>query len=129
MGTYRPVKQRFLKQYTTGIDSRTNTRKATDDEKRLATLGLQTLENERNVIGLVPAPDPHFEGHKIRVQLEQNPAWYRDYNGGEAAKGHRDRVVRALVRVAQKGRVRGNGSEVQALEYLRKHFEQEQPSY
>lgn len=98
------------------------TRAATEDERRKAAMALMSLEIERNVIALVPAPDPHFDNHKIRVQVESNPAWYRDFLAGRwdrrGCQVKRGRIVRALKRVAERGVVRNNGYEKRLLEIL-----------
>ena len=84
------------------------------------------LEQQQNRIILVPAPEPHFEGHKIRVVESRNPQWYIDF-GEQYWKGDRkfmlkrSRVIQALQRVV-KGRVRGNGYERELLEWLKIHL-------
>lgn len=117
---YRPVKQSST---TKGIDHRTWTRLATQGEIVLAGRALEDLGRERNRIGLVPAPDPHFEGHKIRVIECRNPEWYVEF-GKRYWKGLRQfslkraRVIKALERVVR-GRIRGNGYERELLEFLK----------
>lgn len=121
---YRPVKQPNA---DPGIDHRTATRYATPQEIEIAQQALLDLERHQNRIVLVPAPDPHFEGHKIRVVESRNPTWYIEF-GNQFWKGERRfdlkrcRVVRGLERVV-KGRVRGNGYERQVLEWLKEHPE------
>ena len=117
---YRPVKQPGAPH---GIDSRTWTRLATSGEVALATRALEELESQRNRIALVPAPDPHFDSHKIRVIESRNPAWYIEFgkkywHGPRQFDLKRTRVAAALKRVVA-GRVRGNGYERQLLEFLK----------
>jgi hypothetical protein len=112
MGRLRQIVQ---KDAPKGIDPRTRTRFATSLEKGLARHALKTLENERLVVSLAPAPDPHFDGHMIRVVDCRNPEWYRDFVARHRMEVHRPRVIRALERVSKKGRVRGNGYEVELL--------------
>lgn len=118
---YRPVKQPHA---PAGIDHRTATRYSTEEEKELAAWALNTLDTQRNVIELVPAPDPHFAGHKVRVQVEANPEWYIEF-GNDYWKSEREftlrrgRVIKALQRVID-GRVRGNGYEKLLLKHLQR---------
>jgi hypothetical protein len=49
----------------------------TPKDQQLAAIALDELEQQRCRIGLVPAPDPHFVGHKIRVVEGVTPRWYR----------------------------------------------------
>jgi hypothetical protein len=99
---------------TTGRASRS--RAATAEERQLAERLLHDLERERLRVELYPAPDPHFDGHMIRVAVERNPAWYRRFvrwtPAGSLTK--RSRVVRALLRAAA-GYIRGNGYEAALL--------------
>ena len=117
---YRPVKQSNA---ADGIDHRTDTRYATDEEMALAKRALVELDQEHNRIGLAPAPEPSFDGHKIRVIESRNPKWYSEF-GVRYWKTprqfdlKRDRVIKALERVA-KGRVRGNGYEKDLLKWLK----------
>lgn len=109
---YRPVKQPNA---APGIDHRTATRYATPEEVELARFALMDLDENRNRIILVPAPEPHFEGHKIRAVESRNPDWYIEYGrdfwpGPRRFTLKRCRVIKALERVV-KGRVRGNGYE------------------
>lgn len=57
------------------------------------------LTNQLKVI-LIPAPDPHFPSHKIRVAVSHNPEWYselyRQYN-----YFRRDRSEKALKRISE----------------------------
>ncbi len=120
---YRPIKQSHAEP---GIDHRTYTRYSTIEEKELAAQALVDLEQQQNRIILVPAPEPHFEGHKIRVVERRNPQWYIDF-GLSYWKSDREftlkrsRVVQALQRVV-KGRVRGNGHERELLEWLKNNL-------
>lgn len=106
-----------------GIDKRTYTKYATEKDRELAGRALQELETERLQIILVPAPDPHFDGHKIRVIASENPKWYQRFVSGRWSRRgcnvHRGRVVRALTRVYSNGRIRGNGYERQLMVELR----------
>ncbi len=118
---YRPVKQSDA---APGIDHRTDTRYATGEEMELAKRALVELDQEHNKIGLVPAPDPSFDGHKIRVIESRNPKWYSEFGvrywrNPRQFDLKRGRVIKALERVA-KGRVRGNGYERELLEWLKK---------
>ena len=117
---YRPVKQSDA---APGIDHRTDTRYATTGEVELAKRALVELDQEQNRVGLVPAPDPSFAGHKIRVIESRNPKWYiefgvRYWKSPRQFDLKRGRVVKALERVA-KGRVRGNGYERELLKWLK----------
>lgn len=107
-----------------GIDSRTRTRLATPDEVAKATSMLQDLEVNFLKVGLVPAPDPHFDGHMVHAKLSENPAWYRKFAEGrwnrDGCQVKRSRVMQALKRVIG-GRVRGNGYEVELLKLHEKH--------
>ena len=104
-------------------DPRHGTRWATEGEKRAAARALCDLETQRNRIELVPAPDPHFAGHKVRIQAEQNPRWYREFGlsywrSKRSFQLKRCRVERALSRVEETGIVRRNGYEVDLLKLL-----------
>lgn len=117
---YRPIKQPDAPK---GIDRTTWSRFSTEEEKALARWALETLETQHNRIGLVPAPDPHHTSHMIRVQAESNPEWYREYassywRGNRQLNLKRSRVEKALQRVV-KGKVRGNGYEVDLLGHLK----------
>jgi len=104
-------------------DPRHGTRWATEEEIGVAKKALADLETRHNGIVLVPAPDPHFQGHKIRVQERSNPSWYRRF-GALYWRGPRDfslkrcRVEKALRRVAETKIVRRNGYEVKILGFL-----------
>lgn len=117
---YRPIKQPNA---ASGIDHRTATRYSTSEEKDLARQGLKDLEQHQNRIVLVPAPQPSFDGHKIRMVESRNPDWYIQF-GKEYWPRPREftlkraRVVKALERVV-KGRVRGNGHEKDLLKCLK----------
>lgn len=110
-------------------DPRHGTRWATEEEKKLATWALVTLENERTQIGLAPAPDPHFMGHKIRVIESLNPEWYREFgnpfwHGKRSYQLKRHRVEKALKRVRDDKIVRRNGYEVTILKFLQEWREE-----
>lgn len=113
MGRYRPIVQPDAPK---GIDKRTRTRIATREELGLVRYAQKQLERERLVVKLAPAPDPHFDGHMIRVVECRNPPWYRDLaarKGWKVIKRHR--VMRALARVLKTLRVRGNGYEMELV--------------
>ena len=116
---YRPIKQLEIQK---GIDSRTWTRLSTSLEQALASRALVELGVQRNRIALIPAPDPHFDSHKIRVIESRNPEWYIEFGqkywrGPRQFDLKRSRVEKALERVV-KGRVRGNGYERELLPFL-----------
>jgi len=116
---YKPTRSKV----TFPGDPRHGTRWATAGERCMAAWMLDSLERERNSIAYVPAPDPHFTGHKIRVQESQNPSWYREFGRSywrskRSFQLKRARVVRALKRVAAVGIVRRNGLEVRLLDFL-----------
>lgn len=115
----RPVKQRGA--HRLGIDQRTMTRLATEEEREAAKLALADLMSRCNRIELIPAPSPSFEGQMIRVQTESNPEWYRRLAAKHGLQVKRGRVIRALERVIE-GRVRGNGYELEVLEILEVDF-------
>jgi hypothetical protein len=125
---YRPVKQPDAPK---GIDRRTWTRMATPQEQALAGRALEELESQHNRITLVPAPDPHFDSHKIRVVESRNPQWYIDF-GAKYWRGTRQfdlkraRVTRALKRVVA-GRMRGNGYERVLLPFLAERWPEVKP--
>lgn len=103
-----------------GIDPRTRVRFSIPEEQEAARRALQDLERERLVVVLVPAPDPHFSGHMIRVVECRNPEWYREFIRTLPQSfdtGHRHRIVRALERIV-KGRVKSNGYEERLLKFL-----------
>ena len=92
-------------------------------EKRAAGIALHELETQRNRIALVPAPEKNFDGHKIRVQVEANPKWYRRFGGPywhskRSFQLKRVRVEKALNRVLKQGIVRRNGYEAKLLPLL-----------
>lgn len=104
-------------------DPRHGTRWSTKVEREIAERALEDLELHRNSIVLIPAPHPHFTGHKIRVQESQNPKWYREFGSGywrskRSFQLKRSRVIKALKRVSVVGIVRRNGLEVKLLEVL-----------
>ena len=105
-----------------GIDRRTRTRLADPVDQDLAARALEQLETQHNRIALVPAPDPAFDGHKIRVQESRNPKWYREFVRGRwdrrGCQVRRSRVERALIRVVR-GRIRWNGFERVLLPLLK----------
>ena len=46
---------------------------------------------------LVPAPEPRYSGHRIRVVHCRNPKWYREIYGELEVK--RDRIISSLNRI------------------------------
>ena len=109
-------------------DPRHGTRWATPAEKALAAQALQELQTHRNVIALAPAPEPHFDGHKVRVQEQTNPLWYRLFGlpywrSARSSQLKRVRVERALKRVSVVGIVRRNGYETKLLPFLSEELE------
>jgi len=114
---YRPVKQSMAPK---PIDHRTWTRLATTAERQLARRAVEDLERQHNRIGFVPADDGTHK--KLRVQTESNPDWYREFGKAYWRESSfllkRSRVEKALRRVAEKGRVRGNGYERILLSFL-----------
>jgi hypothetical protein len=122
LARYRPIKQPHARK---GVDRRTMSRHATDDEMELASRAIRDLEVNRNKIVLVPAPEPHFDSHKIRRIESRNPGWYiafsRPYwKSLRSFQLKRWRVVKALTRVAL-GWVRGNGYENILLDFLKEN--------
>jgi hypothetical protein len=108
-------------------DVRHGTRWATDEEKAVAKRALVEMGQQVNRIALIPAPDPNFRGHKIRVQESENPKWYRSFaapywRSKRSFQLKRARVVKALKRVSEKGLVRRNGLERFLLEHLVKEY-------
>lgn len=104
-------------------DTQHGTRWATEEEKEMAARALYELETERNVIGFAPAPHQNFVGHKIRVQEQANPGWYRRFGlsywrSRRSFQLKRWRVVKALKRVHEVGIVRRNGYETRLLKFL-----------
>jgi hypothetical protein len=88
----------------------------------LAGRAIEELSGQRNRIELVPAPDPRFHSHKVRVIVSRNPGWYIEFGkkywrGPRQFDLKRSRIERALERVL-KGRVRGNGYERELLHFL-----------
>lgn len=103
-------------------DPRHGTRWADPVEVDLAQKALRDLATKFNRITLVPAPRQSFDSHKIRVQAEANPGWYRKFVEGRWSRRgcnvKRARVERALRRVAESGVVRRNGYESRLLGVL-----------
>lgn len=102
------------------IDPRTNTRYATIEERGIAAAALQDLEENFLSVVLVPAPVSRFSGHMVREVESRNPEWYQEYVSGRWHTAKRIRIERALLRVVQKGTVRGNGIEGDLLEFLKR---------
>lgn len=103
-------------------DPRHGTRWADPVEKEVAAIALLELETHFNRITLVPAPEPRYTSHKIRVQESANPDWYRKFVDGrwnrKGCQVKRARVEKALRRVAADGIVRRNGYETKLLSEL-----------
>lgn len=57
---------------------------------------LWELQNNRLEVALVPAPEPKFEGHKIRVAISQNCDWFRWYFKETGGKARRKDCATAL---------------------------------
>jgi hypothetical protein len=100
---------------------------ATSEERKIAGRALQELEENFLVVSLVPAPDPHFDGHKVRVVENRNPGWYREFVSGRWTKERgrrgcqvkRGRVIRGLRRVYAEGLIRWNGYERELIKRLK----------
>lgn len=100
---------------------------ATDEEVKIAGRALQELEENFPVVTLVPAPDPRFDGHKIRVVENQNPKWYREFvaaawtrvRGKRGCQIKKWRVIRGLKRVHTKGLIFWKGYERELIERLK----------
>jgi hypothetical protein len=106
-----------------GIDKRTLTRYATPEERKLAGRALMDLaENFQRVI-LVPAPRQSFDGHMIRTVEIRNPKWYSKFVEARNYQVKRCRVLRALTRVYERGRVRWNGYDGRLLKALAEAWE------
>lgn len=123
-GPRRPVKQPHAEP---GIDHRTATRYSTEEERGIARRALQDLQTSRNRIVLVPAPEPHFDGHKVRVVENRNPRWYIEFigsywRGPRQLNVKRSRIEKALRRIVS-GRVRGNGYEERLVGWLKERQE------
>ncbi len=59
------------------------------------------LESNRLEVTLIPAPDPQFQGHKIRYVENTNPGWYRNlYHSINHFR--RDRSLDSLLRISLK---------------------------
>lgn len=50
-------------------------------------------------VGLVDAPDPRHEGHKVRIALGNNTQWYKDFFANRGKNTDRQRVLDALWRM------------------------------
>ncbi len=59
---------------------------------------LDNLNTQGLVVELIPAPEPKFDSHKIRVVRESNPDWYRDLYGSNSHI-RRDRSKLSLERL------------------------------
>ena len=103
--------------------------KATPRDHEIAGRALHELEESYLVVVLQPAPDPHFDGHKIRVAQNRNPKWYREFVAGHWGPGRRGcsikryRVIRALNRVYVRGIIYSRGYEAKLLKKLQDLWE------
>jgi hypothetical protein len=74
-------------------------------------------ENKLEVI-LIPAPNPQFEGHMIRVSQNRNPNWYKKlyYSSGEKLK--RNWTVQSLSKISE-NKIRWNSKyDIMILEMI-----------
>ena len=101
-----------------GIDPRTRTRLATQEEVKSARAMLDDLDKNFLKVGLVPAPDQHHSGHMVRAVENKNPEWYSKFFRDRREQVKRHRIIKALKRVIS-GRVRGNGAEIELLKIHR----------
>jgi hypothetical protein len=96
-------------------------RPSTNMERLRAARALRELRERRLLVVLVPAPVPHFSGHKVRAVVQRNPEWYQAFVCGSwTARGgclKRARIARALERV-RRGFVRFDGYEERLLRVL-----------
>lgn len=61
---------------------------------------LEDLEKNKLEVVLIPAPQPKFEGHMIRVAINSNSHWYKQlYHSKNHVK--RQRCINALERIAE----------------------------
>ena len=102
-------------------------RSATLSDVLMARRALSDLEKEFLSVILVPAPQPHFDGHMIRVAQNRNPKWYRDFVEGHwdtrGCQIKKKRVIRGLHRVLEKRTILKNGYEWRLLEHLKKYYD------
>lgn len=101
-----------------GIDPRTYTRLANEEEKDLAQNALKELEENFLVVKLVPAQAQNFSGHMVRAVERENPKWYQALQKTRSGGVKRGRIMTALRRMAA-GRVKANGYEEDLLKLLR----------
>lgn len=98
-----------------------NARPSTNLERLRAARALRELARHRLRVVLVPAPDPHFDGHKVRAVVDRNPEWYQAFVCGSWTKRggcwKRRRIERALLRV-RSGFVRFDGYEDRLLRLI-----------
>ncbi|MEK6907112.1 MAG: hypothetical protein AABW45_01150 [Nanoarchaeota archaeon] len=67
--------------------------------KQEANSFLEELKHRKLEVILVPAPDPHHEGHKIRQKVNDNPEWYRELYWKYHPNFRRDRTLKSLNRL------------------------------
>lgn len=64
---------------------------------------LHDLANFPDSVILVPAPEPRFVGHMIRVRDCSGPLWLELLRKEEARRVHRWRIEKALITMRDKG--------------------------
>lgn len=57
---------------------------------------LSELESQFLEVVLLDAPEPNFDGHKIRVAVNKNPQWYSDYYYSRHATPQKKEFMKAL---------------------------------
>ena len=73
----------------------------------MAEILLTDLENYRLEIALIPAPEPKYLNHMIRVAINSNPTWYQELYASRG-KVDRQRVIRTLKRIMESGELEGS---------------------
>ena len=68
--------------------------------KQEANSFLEELKHRKLEVILVPALDPHHEGHKIRMAVNENPEWYKKLYWHYHPNFRRDRTLRSLRRLS-----------------------------
>ena len=58
----------------------------------------QEMQSQKLEVCLIPAPNPHHEGHKIRIATNHNPEWYKEIYWS-MSNFRRDLSMRALERI------------------------------
>jgi len=61
---------------------------------------LTGLETQSLEVILVDAPEPNFEGHKIRLAVNRNPQWYSNYYYSRHATPQKSEFLKALRNIA-----------------------------